>query len=65
LTKIILYIKYLFIYLRFKLKLVKEQLLAREKIPLDNSSAPLSPILLRLKIRKEKIKKPNKFLFKK
>jgi hypothetical protein len=50
-TKIILYIKYLFIYPIFKLKLVKGQLLARDKIPLDTSSAPFSPILLRLKIR--------------
>jgi hypothetical protein len=42
------------------LKLVKGQL-ARVVIPLDTSSAPFSPILLRLKIRKEKIQKPNNF----
>jgi hypothetical protein len=40
------------------LKLVKGQL-ARDEILLDTSSAPFSPILLPLKIRKEKIKKPN------
>jgi hypothetical protein len=55
LTKIILDIK-LFIYDRSRLKLVKRQL-ARDKIPLDTSSAPVSPILLPLKIRKEKIPK--------
>jgi hypothetical protein len=41
------------------LKLFKGQL-ARDEIPLDTSSAPLSPILLLLKIRKEKIQKSNK-----
>jgi hypothetical protein len=64
LTKIILYIKYLFIYNRFKLKLVKGQL-ARDEIPLDTSSAPFPPILLFLKIRNAIIQKPNKYLFKK
>jgi hypothetical protein len=54
LTKIILYIKYLIIYSRFKLKSVKGQF-ARDEIPLDISSAPFSPILLILKIGKEKI----------
>jgi hypothetical protein len=58
LTKIIFYIKYLFIYYRFKQKIVKGQL-ERDEIPLDNSSAPITPILLRLKIRKEKFQKPN------
>jgi hypothetical protein len=48
LTEIILDIKYLFIYERIKLKLVKGQL-ARVEIPLDTSSAPFSPILLLLK----------------
>jgi hypothetical protein len=43
------------------LKLVKGQL-ARDKITLDTSSAPLSPILLCLKIKKEKIPKPNNYL---
>jgi hypothetical protein len=61
LTKIILYIKYLFIYYRFKLKLVKGELLARDEIPLDKSSAPYSPILFPLKIKKEKIQKPNNY----
>jgi hypothetical protein len=56
LTKIILDIKYLFIYERIKLKLVKGQL-ARIEIPLDTSSAPLSPISLSLKSRKAKIQK--------
>jgi hypothetical protein len=37
--------------------LVKGQLLARDEIPLDTSSAPLSPVLFALKIRKEKIQK--------
>jgi hypothetical protein len=64
LTKIILYIKYLFIYDRSKLKLVKGQL-ARDEILLDISSPPFPPIWLPLKIRKEKIQKPNKYLFKK
>jgi hypothetical protein len=63
LTKIILYITNLFIYYRYKLKLVKEEL-ARDYIPLYNSLAPFSPILLSLKIRKEKIQKPYIFLFK-
>jgi hypothetical protein len=49
-TKIIVYIKYLFIYYRFKLKLVKGQL-ARDEILLDTYSTPFSPILLYLKIR--------------
>jgi hypothetical protein len=31
-------------------------------MPLDTSSAPFSPILLSLKIRKEKIQKPNNYL---
>jgi hypothetical protein len=61
LTKIILYVKFLFIYNRSKLKLVKGQF-ARDEIHLDTSSAPLSPILLLLKIRKEKIQKPNNYL---
>jgi hypothetical protein len=43
-TTIFLYIKYLFIYPMFKLKLVKGQL-ARDEIPLDTSSAHLSPIM--------------------
>jgi hypothetical protein len=34
------------------MKIVKGQL-ARDEIPLDNSSAPFFPILLLLKIRKE------------
>jgi hypothetical protein len=38
------------------LKIVKGQL-TRDEIPLDTSSAPVSPILLPLKIRKEKIPK--------
>jgi hypothetical protein len=63
LDKIILYIKYLFIYDRSKLKLVKGQL-ERDEIHLDTSSAPFSPILLPLKIRKEEIKKLNKYFFK-
>jgi hypothetical protein len=63
LTKIILYIKYLFICQRLKLKLAKGQL-ARDEIPLDTTSASLSLILLSLKIRKEKMKKQNKYLFK-
>jgi hypothetical protein len=49
----ILYIKYLFIYIRSNLNLVKGQL-ARVEISFDTSSAPFSPILLLLKIRKEK-----------
>jgi hypothetical protein len=61
-TIIIVYIKYLFIYLRFKLKLVKGQLLARDEIPLVTSSAPFSPILLPLKIIKEIIQKRNNYL---
>jgi hypothetical protein len=56
-TKIILFIKYSFIYSRFNLRLVKEQLLAIDEIALDTSSALLSPILLRLKIRLELIQK--------
>jgi hypothetical protein len=52
---------YIFIYNRFKLKLVKGQL-ARDEIPLDITSAPFSPILLLLKIRKEKIQKTNNYL---
>jgi hypothetical protein len=64
LTKLILHINNLFIYSRFKLKLFKGQL-TRDEIPLDTSSAPFSPILLKLKIRKEKIQKPNRYLFKK
>jgi hypothetical protein len=55
------YIKYLFIYYNYKLKLVKEQL-ARDETHLDNSSPPFSPILLSLKIRLEKIQKPNNYL---
>jgi hypothetical protein len=43
------------------LKLVKGQL-ARDEIPIDTSSTPLSLILLHLKIRKEKIQKPNNLL---
>jgi hypothetical protein len=62
-NKIILHIKYIFIYYRFNLKLAKGQL-ARDEIPLDIYSAPLSPISLLLKIRKEKIQKLNKNLFK-
>jgi hypothetical protein len=62
LTKIIICKKYLFIYLRFKLKLVKGQLLARDEIPLDTSSAPFSSILLPLKIIKEIIQKRNNYL---
>jgi hypothetical protein len=46
------------------LKLVKGQL-AKDEILLDSSSAPFSPILLPLKIGKEKIQKPNNYLFKK
>jgi hypothetical protein len=61
LTKIILIIKYLFIYSKFKLKLVKGQF-ARDKIILDKSLAPFSPILLLLKIIKEKIQKSNNYL---
>jgi hypothetical protein len=38
------------------LKQAKGQL-ARDEIPLDTSSAPFSPILLSLKIRKKKLKK--------
>jgi hypothetical protein len=56
LTKIILYLKFLFIYNKFKLKFVNGKL-ARVEIPLDTSSAPFTPILLFLKIRKEKIQK--------
>jgi hypothetical protein len=52
LRKKISYIKYLFIYYSSKLKLVKGQL-TRDLIPLDSSSAPFSPILLLLKIRKK------------
>jgi hypothetical protein len=48
LVLIIFYIKNLFIDIRFNLKLVKGQL-AKDEIPLDNSSAPLSPILFQLK----------------
>jgi hypothetical protein len=59
LAKIIFYIKYLFIYSRYKLKLFKGHF-ARDEIPLDTSSAPFSPILFLLLIRKEKIKKLNK-----
>jgi hypothetical protein len=54
--------KLIIIYYRENHKLVKEQLFARDKIPLDNSLAPLSRILLSLKIRKEKIPKPNNYL---
>jgi hypothetical protein len=61
LTKIILFIKYLFIYLRFRLKLLKGQL-ARDEIPLIKYSTPFSPILFQLKIKKEKIQKPNNYL---
>jgi hypothetical protein len=61
LTKIILFINNLFIYRRSKLKLVKGQLASYE-IPLDTFSAPFSPILLDLKIRKKKIQKPNNYL---
>jgi hypothetical protein len=61
LTKIILYITYLYIYLRYKLKFVKEHL-SRDYIPLDIPSAPFSPILFPLKIIKEKIQKPFKNL---
>jgi hypothetical protein len=61
LEKIILYLKYLFIYDRSKLKLAKGQL-ARDEIPLDTSSAPFSPILFKLKIRIEKIQKPKNYL---
>jgi hypothetical protein len=61
LTKIILNIKCFFINHRFKQKLVNGQL-ARVEIPLDTSSAPFSPILLLLKIRKEKIQKLNNYL---
>jgi hypothetical protein len=46
----ILYIKYLYIYYRSKLKLVKGQF-AREEILLDTYSAPFSPILFQLNIR--------------
>jgi hypothetical protein len=53
----ILYIKYLYIYSRSKLKLVNGQL-ARDEIPLDTYSAPFTLILLFLKIRIEKIQKP-------
>jgi hypothetical protein len=60
-TKIFLYIKYLFIYFRSKLKLAKGQL-ARDEITLNTSLPPFSPKLLLLKIRKEKIQKPNKYL---
>jgi uncharacterized protein YggU (UPF0235/DUF167 family) len=56
LTKIILLIKYKFIYARTKIKLIKGHL-ARDKILLDTPSAPLSPILFLLKIKKEKIQK--------
>jgi hypothetical protein len=58
------FINNIFIYPRFRLKLVKGQL-ARDEIPLDTSSALFSPIFLKLKIRKEKIQKSNKYLFKK
>jgi hypothetical protein len=61
LTKKFLYIKYLFIYDRSKIKLVKGKL-AREEIPLDKSPAPFSPNLFPLKIKKEKIQKPNNYL---
>jgi hypothetical protein len=44
----------IFIYPNFRQKLLKGQFL-RNEIPLDTSSAPFSPILLELKIRKEKI----------
>jgi hypothetical protein len=50
----------LFIYISSKLKIVKGQL-ARDEIPLDISSAPFFPILLRLKIKIEKIKNPNNY----
>jgi hypothetical protein len=53
LTKIILHLKYLFIYNKFRLKLFKGQL-ARDEIPLVKFSAPFSPILFPLKIKKEK-----------
>jgi hypothetical protein len=55
------YIKYLFIYYSYKLKLVKGHL-ARDETHLDNSSPPFSPILLLLKIRLEKIQKSNNYL---
>jgi hypothetical protein len=56
LTKIFLFIKYLFIYYSLKLKLVKGHL-ARDDIPLDKFSAPFYPILFPLRMRKEKFKK--------
>jgi hypothetical protein len=56
--KNILFKKYLYIYSRYKLKLVKGQL-ARDNIHLDTSSAPFFPIFLELKIKKENIKKTN------
>jgi hypothetical protein len=44
-------------------KSVKGQL-ERDKIQLDTSLAPFSPILLFLIINKDKIQKPNKNLYK-
>jgi hypothetical protein len=61
LNKIILNIKNLFIYNRYKLKLVKRQF-AKDEITLDTSSTAFSPILLSLKIGKEKVNNPNKYL---
>jgi hypothetical protein len=50
-----------FKYRRFILKSVKGQL-ARDKMPLDNSFAPYSPIPLHLKIIKKKNKKLKNFV---
>jgi hypothetical protein len=61
LTKITFFIKYLFIYPRFKLILVKGQL-ARDEIPLYTSSTPFSPKWLPLKICNEKIQKAINYL---
>jgi hypothetical protein len=63
LTKIILYKKYLFIYHSFKQKLVKGQL-ERVEIPLDTSSAPLSPKLFILKKKLKKNSKTNQLFLK-
>jgi hypothetical protein len=60
-TNKIFYIKYLFIYHRSKMKLVKGNL-ARDEILLETSIAPFFPIFLLLKIIKEKILKSKNFL---
>jgi hypothetical protein len=51
----------IFIYVRYKLKLFKGNL-TRDDNPLDKSSTLFSQIQFPLKIKKEKIKKPNIYL---